>query len=234
MKTHRLLHSALSCLVLFLASALAVLSPASAQTGASGTIEGRALNATSGSYLNKARVTVKGTPLETFTDENGNYRFPSVPGGRHDVTVTFTGLPPATKSVQVAAGQAARLDFELSLADGAVVRLDAFTVEEREVTAQGHALHEQRTAANIKNVVAMEEFGDLGITNPRHFLTYVPGVSNIYNTTGEVEGIGVRGMPASGTVVMFDGAQAATNDPNSRSFNFSGTSTANLDRIEVT
>ena len=210
-----------------------------AQTFSTGTIEGRILNATSGNYLNNVQVAVKDSFVVASTNQNGEYRLAGVPAGPVTLTVAYTGLEPQSKTVQVSAGAVARADFDLVLAGSSrassdVVQLAAFTVEERELTAQGAALHEQRSAPNIKNVVSMEEFGDLGITNPGHFLTYVPGVSNVYNTTGEVEGIGMRGMASSGTLVMFDGAQAASNDPVSRSYNFSGTSTANLDRIEVT
>ena len=225
--------------VLACLAALAVAVSVSGQGAGAGVIQGTVLNATSGNYLHNARVTVKGLNTEVSTDENGAFRIASVPAGSAELTVSFTGLGSQTKMVTVGAGQTVRADLELSL-DGpakdssGIVRLAAFTVEERELTAQGSALHEQRSAANIKNVVSMEEFGDLGITNPGHFLTYVPGVSNVYNTTGEVEGIGLRGMSSSGTLVMFDGAQAASNDPASRAYNFSGTSTANLDRIEVT
>ncbi len=210
-----------------------------AQPSGTGTISGTVINANSGNYLNRARVVLKGSTLEALTDENGGFRLVPVPAGAAEVTVTYTGLESQTRMVTVTPGQIARIDVGLAL-EGAprdasgIVKLAVFTVEERELSAQGAALNEQRSAPNIKNVVSMEEFGDLGITNPGHFLTYVPGVSNVYNTTGEVEGIGLRGMASSGTLVMFDGAQAASNDPASRSYNFSGTSTANLDRIEVT
>jgi iron complex outermembrane receptor protein len=224
---------------LTLSLALLVVARLSAQVPATGTIEGRVLNATSGSYLNNVTIAVRGTLLTAATDENGEYRLAGVPAGPATLTVAYTGLDPQTKALTVAPGGVARADFELRLtgatrAGADVVQLEAFTVEERELTAQSQALHEQRTAPNIKNVVSIEEFGDLGITNPGHFLTYVPGISNVYNTTGEVEGIGVRGMSSGGTLVMFDGAQAASNDPTQRAYNFSGTSTANLDRIEVT
>ncbi len=182
---------------------------------------------------------VKDTLLEASTNENGEYRIAGVPTGTVTISVGYTGLVSQTKAVAVAPGRAARADFDLVLTGTAqdpsgIVKLEAFTVEERELTAQSAALHEQRSAPNIKNVVSIEEFGELGITNPGHFLTYIPGVSNVYNTTGEVEGIGLRGMGSSGTVVMIDGAQAASNDGASRAYNFSGTSTANLDRVEVT
>lgn len=216
-----------------------ILLPASAQTPATGSIEGRVQNARNGAYLNNVRVVVKDSALGATTNDNGEFRLTGVPAGTVTLAVAYTGLEPQAKAVQITAGGVARADFALAVAGAAraagdVVQLAAFTVEERELSAQGSALHEQRAAGNIRNVVSMEEFGDLGITNPGHFLTYVPGVSNIYNTTGEVEGIGIRGMASSGTLVMFDGAQAASNDPASRSYNFSGTSVSNLDRIEIT
>lgn len=209
-----------------------------AQTSPTGVLTGKVLNATSGNYLNNVRIVVKDTRLEANTNENGEYRIAGVPAGPANVLVSYTGMTPQVKTVQLTAGQVARLDFDLVLSGEAkdpsnIVRLDAFTVAERELTAQGNALNEQRNAGNIKNVVSIEEFGDLGISNPGHFLTYIPGVSNVYNTTGEVEGVGLRGMASSGTVVMIDGAEAASNDPASRAYNFSGTSTTNLDRIEV-
>ncbi|WP_414664374.1 TonB-dependent receptor domain-containing protein [Horticoccus sp. 23ND18S-11] len=230
-----LLRNALRGALLLTASAISL----SAQTAPTGIVEGRVLNATSGNYLNHACVVVKDTLLEAFTNESGAYRIAGVPAGTVNLTVSHAGLAALTKSAAVSPGSVARIDFDLVLADAApdasgIVTLGAFTVQDRELTAQGAALNEQRNAPNIKNVVSIEEFGDLGITNPGHFLTYVPGVSNVYNTTGEVEGIGLRGMSSSGTVVMFDGAAAASNDPASRAYNFSGTSVVNLDRVEVT
>lgn len=46
-----------------------------AQTPATGIIEGRALNVTSGACLNNARVVVSGSKLETFTSETGDNGF---------------------------------------------------------------------------------------------------------------------------------------------------------------
>jgi len=44
--------------------------PADTATGF-GTIEGRVINATNGEYVERARLTVEGTSLETFTDAGG-------------------------------------------------------------------------------------------------------------------------------------------------------------------
>ena len=61
-----------------LALALIFVSPLHAQV-ATGSIEGRVLHAASGRYLDRVRVTVEGTLLETFTDELGAYRVDGVP-----------------------------------------------------------------------------------------------------------------------------------------------------------
>ena len=68
--------------LLILAAALSALAAPAAEPSATGTISGRVLNATSGSYLNNARVAVAGTSLETYTDENGDYLLVQVRPGR--------------------------------------------------------------------------------------------------------------------------------------------------------
>ncbi|MCX6934144.1 MAG: carboxypeptidase regulatory-like domain-containing protein, partial [Verrucomicrobia bacterium] len=57
-----------------------------------GTIEGRVINATNGEYVERARLTVEGTALETFTDSGGNFRLVGVPAGTARVAAFFTGL----------------------------------------------------------------------------------------------------------------------------------------------
>jgi hypothetical protein len=59
-----------------------------------------------------------------------------------------------------------------------VVRLEALSVvADREMTAQAIAMNEQRSAPNLKNVVAFDEFGDRGLENIGEFLLFLPGVS---------------------------------------------------------
>src|SRR5688500_14823381 len=85
---------------------LGVLSLVSAQTVSTGSIEGRVLDEARGGYLQNARVTVEGTSLETFTDDGGYFVLGGVPAGTARLRVFFTGLPAATVSVAVTAGQA--------------------------------------------------------------------------------------------------------------------------------
>src|SRR5438046_9094264 len=85
-----------------------------ARAQSTGVIEGRVFNTGTGEYLEKARVSVESTALETLSDELGHYRLVNVPAGAASVRVFFTGLAIDTATVNVAAGQRAEHDFNLA------------------------------------------------------------------------------------------------------------------------
>src|SRR5688572_9739780 len=151
--------AALVVLFLWLGSAWAL----NAQP-ATGTIEGRISNP-AGKNLERARITVEGTTLETFSDSDGNYRLTNVPPGAARVSAFFTGLQRQTNSVNVPADGTAQLDIQLSatssapsLPDGAPIKLDEFVVgASREMSGAALAINEQRFAPNMKNVVSADE-----------------------------------------------------------------------------
>ena len=109
---------------------------------ATGLIVGRVLNATSGNYLNNARVMVDGTLVETFTNESGDFRLGPVTAGPVRLTAAFSGLGAQSVTLTVPNGGTVRHEFELSLDGGApgqgvgVVLMDKFTVQASELTAQ--------------------------------------------------------------------------------------------------
>lgn len=190
---------------------IALGSAALAQTSAAnstGTVEGRVLNATSGSYLNNARVIVDGTRLSTVTNESGEFRLSGVPAGQAKISALYTGLQAQTTTVTVTADQVTLHDFTLSRTeskDGSVVKLDQFVIaSSREMNAADIANHEQRYAANIKNVVDADAYGDAGEGNLGEFLKFVPGVTVNYSSF-DARTISVRGMPSHTTPILVDG-----------------------------
>jgi iron complex outermembrane receptor protein len=213
------------------------------QTAATGTVEGRVSNAAAGLYLKQVRVVAEGTAFETFTNEAGEFRIAGLPAGDVTLRVSVAGGGQQSARVSVAAGQVVKRDFDLATSDSSAVAgvaakdgtvvLDKFTVAERELSAQSAALQEQRTAPNIKNVVAFEEFGDLGDGNPGEFLKFVPGIQVSMNPAIPGEAT-IRGMPGSGTLLMIDGVELSTDSPSTRGAVFSASNVANMDRIEVT
>ena len=207
-----------------------------------GVITGRVLNVATGAYLENVRLRISGTNLETITDQEGAYRVSGIPAGEVQLTASYIGLTEMTHPVTVAPGQVARRDFELTLPDsgkpaqpGAVVKLDQFTVvAAREFSAQALALNEQRQAANIKNVVAADEYNGAAAGQLGDFLKFIPGVSAIYSGNLATD-ISVRGFPGFTTGVSINGgAVAAASVGESRNVQIYAVPLNNVSRIEVT
>jgi iron complex outermembrane receptor protein len=208
---------------------------------ATGLVEGRVFNATTGSAVANARVKIEGTTRETTTDAAGEFRFTAVPTGAAEVKVVYLGMVPQTTVVNVPAGGVARREFELVFERGVranpgdAIKLDAFTVaEDREMSAQAVSLNEQRAAPNIKNVVAIDEFGDRGNENIGEFLLFLPGAS-ISTSGSEPTTIALRGFPGASTGITIDGGEiAASQSGASRALDLREVPFNNVSRVEIT
>src|SRR5687767_7376597 len=135
--------------------------------GATGSISGRVQSEATAQYLNNARVTVRGTNLETFTDETGTFRLSGVPAGSATIEAFYSGLDPLRVEVNVTPGTNTERDINLTNKalygdKGGIVKLDPFVASMSKLTeGESLATNEQRFAANIKNVVATDAFGDV-------------------------------------------------------------------------
>ncbi len=213
----------------------------SAQTAGTGSISGRVQNEATGQYLNNARVTVKGTDLAVFTDDTGTFRIGGVPAGSAVVEAFYSGLDPLATTVSVPAGQNVERDLNLTnkAAYGdknGTVKMEAFVLSSSKLT-EGEALatNEQRFAANIKNVVATDAFGDVTEGNVAEFMKFLPGVTVEYSDASP-NAVAIRGFDPNMTAVTVDGAQLAnaSGSAANRSFLFTQVSINNTSRIEVT
>jgi iron complex outermembrane receptor protein len=228
-----------------LLTALAVLAGATlpAAQPATGTLAGRAAHPATGEFLEGVRVTVEGTTLATATDADGFYRLDGVPAGAARVRAFYTGLPPQVATVTVAAGQTATHDLRFAAPtgpapDGSVVKLDEFVVStSREMSGAALAINEQRFAANMKNVVAVDEFGDVAESNVAEFLKFLPGV-NIDYAGGNARDVSLNGVPGDYVPVTIAGFSLASAvgggaGGTERGVGLDQVSINNLSRIEV-
>jgi len=212
-----------------------------AQTGATGSISGRVQNEATNQYLNNARITVKGTNLTAFTDETGTFRLPAVPSGAVTIEAFYSGLDPQLVTVNVAPGQSLERDINLTNKatygdKSSTVKLDAFVLSASKLTeGESLATNEQRFAANIKNVVATDAYGDVIEGNVAEFMKNLPGITVDYSDVMPVS-VSVRGFDPNLTNVTSDGATMANASRNatSRGFDFMQVSINNISRIEVT
>jgi iron complex outermembrane receptor protein len=210
-------------------------------SAATGTITGRVFNAATGEALGKARVAVVGTALEAITEPGGDYRLAGVPVGETRIQATYLGLIAQAATVGVRAGGTVVHEFELTPPGGTpgpggeVVRLKEFNVvADREMSAQAVAMNEQRHAPNLKNVVALGEYGDQTDENIFNFLRFLPGVA-IQDDAPGAGSVSVRGFSANNTAVTMDGGDfSSARDGDGRTTVLVEVPMANVSRVEVT
>lgn len=235
---------ALRALLLAGAAELAF-APAVLQAQAASTlVEGRIQNA-SGTYLTNARVRVVGTNVEVFTNSFGEYRIPNLPAGSATLEVFYTGLQ--TQKVNVTVSGAGVVEQNVTLnevgaaaqSDGTVLMKEFMVQSQRETDAAAIAINEQRFAANRKDVISTDAFGDINQGNIGEFVKFIPGISLDVKDGNSPSGIMIRGFDPNYTNVTMDGGtlastQIANTQTSSRGFLLEQASINNLARIEVT
>ena len=209
---------------------------------ATATLTGRVLHAATGSYLNNARVTVRGTDLVAFTDVTGTYRLPQVPAGAITLEVFYTGMAPQSIPLSIAAGAALERDIALASSSpsaaaraGETVKLDSFVISaSREMDGAAIAINEQRFAANIVNVVSADEFGVVPDGNVGEFLKMLPGITMDYRG-GDPREISMNGVPSAYVPITVGGFALATSEVSGtgRNVELNAISINNLARIEA-
>ena len=148
--------------------------PAGAAEAATGSITGFVASAASKNGLQGATVTIPALNRTELTDNSGTFIFQNVPAGPQELVIGYAGFTEVRERVVVSAGQVARLDK--SLASSEVLAMAPYKVES--VTeGQALALTQQRNAANIKNVTALDEWGVLPTQNVAELLTRLPGIA---------------------------------------------------------
>lgn len=222
----------ISQLILRVFVACAIASSTLAQRSSNGVIEGRVTNARTGEYIERARVTVDGTTLETFTDTGGQYRLVNVPPGEVRMRVFFTGAEPTTQAVTVSPGTVAHRDFSL---DASVVKLAEYVVaSSKEMAGAAIAINEQRFASNIVNVVSGDEFGAVLENNVGDFLKFLPGIT-IDFIGGAARSVSMGGVPPEYVPITIGGFDLATvsGGGTTRNVDFHTISMNNVGRIEA-
>lgn len=210
--------------------------------GGGATVSGQIIDPATGQYLRNAQVRVVTASGETRTaiaGERGDFRLSDLPPGEAEVTVSFTGFPDSRKTVQIAAGETAAVDFELRRADDrTAVDLREIVVTASARDGDARAIMSQRASLDIKNSLSSESFGDIAEGNVGEFIKFMPGVDTEGEGDDTVRYIRLRGLPPEYTAVTVNGVSLAAADANggsstSRSFSFEQVSLSSIDSIEI-
>jgi len=120
-------------------------------------VTGTVSNSATHSALEGAVVEMVALGRQTLTDRSGQFAFRDLPAGSYELTVSYLGLDSARQTTRASDDARASVEFSLTTA---IYQLQQFVVTgEREGGAA--AITQQRNAANVKNVVAMDSFGNL-------------------------------------------------------------------------
>ncbi len=154
--------TALSSRLLRLATSLIAglaLAAGSLYAQATGSIAGSVTSTDTRNALQGALIAVPSLNRTDFTDSSGSFLLQGLPAGPVELVISYNGFSEERRTVTVRPGEAARLDAVMKPTQE-VVTMQAFTVAtEREGAAL--SITEQRNAANIKNVTALDEWGNL-------------------------------------------------------------------------
>jgi TonB-dependent receptor len=209
---------------------LLALAVPSASTAHAATLTGNISNVATGNLLEGAQVAVPSLGLSTLTDNTGRYVLPSLPAGTHEVVVTYVGLDPARTTVTVNDSASTTRNFDLT---SVVYKLDAFKVTgEREGGAA--AITAQRNAANVKNIVAMDSFGNLPNMNAAEVAIRLPGVAGNPSDENLIDGFTIRGIGPGLNSVTLDGSPLTSQGALSRSTNMNNLTGSMFDQMELT
>lgn len=150
----------------------------------------------------------KGTP----SDNQGYYTLVEVPAGEHTITVTFIGYKKIEQQVTVNDGATTQLNFtmEPGYAQGGQV-----IVMGDRLKGQAKALNQQRTNANITNVVAADQIGRFPDANIGDALKRIPGIT-IQSDQGEARNFIVRGMAPQLNSVTLNGERIPSAEGDNR------------------
>ena len=212
----------------WLALALASLAAAQPATG-TGTISGSISNTATGNLLEGAKVELPQLGLSALTDNTGRFVLANVPPGSHEMVATYIGLDSARSMVEVGAGQRVVRNFDLT---SGVYTLEAFKVTgEREGGAA--AITAQRNAENLKNVVAMDSYGNLPNMNAGEVAIRLPGVAGNFSDENLVDGFTIRGMGPGLNTVTLDGAPLSSQGALNRGTNINNLTGTMFDQMEL-
>ena len=214
---------------LFLGTLAGLLPLAALAAATNGRLTGTVSNSATNLFLEGAQVEIAALGRQALTDASGRFLLPEVPPGEHVVTATYTGLDAGRQVVRVDAASEAVVRFELG---SEIYRLQQFVViGEREGNAA--SITRQRHADNVKSVVALDAFGNLGNENPGELLARLAGVAPNITDEGDVFSVYVRGIDPTLNSVNIDGNKMATSAALSREYRFLNVSAGAFEELEV-
>src|ERR1035437_531195 len=183
-----MLHQASTHRLALFAAALLIVLPSRALLAQTVTITGKVVDGATSQGIGDARVVLRGTPFETITSRDGEFRFSAVRAGAAVIGVFRLGYKATSDTVNVTAGQTATVTIQMTQS----------TVNLSQIVVTGTAGNQERKAqsALVSSVSAADIISTAPVNNVANTLqSQVPGValSSQSGTVGSATMIRIRG-----------------------------------------
>jgi len=151
-----------------------------------GVLKGRVLD-NDNLPLPGANISLGEENLGTSTDVNGFYTVVKIKEGSYDLTVSYIGYQSVTTKINITAGKTTEQNIKLKPG----VQLEEVVIG-YQLQGQAKALNQQKSSANITNIVASDQIGKFPDANVGDALKRIPGI-NVQYDQGEARFGHIRG-----------------------------------------
>ncbi len=170
----------------------------------------------SGSVSDEAGLALPGATISiggkaSISDAKGRFAINDLTAGESDITITYIGYSPVSQKVSLQDGvnsQSFRMETGVTFKDEVVVLGDR-------LKGQAKALNQQKTNANITNVVSADQIGRFPDANIGDALKRIPGIT-MQNDQGEARNIIIRGMAPQLNSVTLNGERIPSAEGDNR------------------
>ncbi|MGQ8367272.1 TonB-dependent receptor [Glaciecola sp. 1036] len=178
------------------------LSLASAQaiSQESASLYGKLVDQNNQSVFAGAKVEIKSLNRNSLSKTDGTFRFPNLPTGEYELTITYSGFEPITQTVTLSQGE--NLLPSIVLVPKGQVIDEVITRGQR--SGKASAINQQKNSTNIVSVVSADGIGDFPDQNAAESLQRLPGIS-IERDQGEGRFVGIRGIDPNLNNVTING-----------------------------
>jgi TonB-dependent receptor len=213
--------------VVFAMALSAILIPAALAQSGKGTLTGRVTD-TSDSILQGAQVVLQPRDVSLVSDVQGQFFVNNLPPGPYTITVSYVGFKTFTKTIDVVAGQTARVDAKLAVESQ---NLEVLVTADR-VSAEAEAVNRERTADNIVQVLPDDVIRSLPNANLADALGRLPSVT-LERDEGEGKYVQVRGTEPRLTNTTIDGVNVPSPETGVRQIKFDAIPADIVESVEI-
>jgi TonB-dependent receptor len=182
---------------------------ADAPAGANGSLTGTVKDA-AGAVLQGAQVALQPTATTVATNAQGDFQIPDVKPGTYTVTISYVGFTSSTSTLVVTPGAPTTLNATLTVSSS-----NQQVIVNADLVGDAIAINEQRTSANILNVMTDTQIQSLPNQNVADAIGRLPGVT-LQRNEGEGQYVQIRGTEPRLSNTTIDGVVVPGPDPQVR------------------